>query len=94
MSFGISLYTPSGLEFFSTKSTTWSYVGSFVARANTTETRTFPALSLIGESIIQRSFLNSVPDNQEAYIHQCDRVGNDVRAYGGNVDTLVVVLAR
>ena len=94
MTFGISLYTADGKEFFSTKSSTWSYVGSFVANAGSTAQRTFDALNIISETIIQRSFLNSVPDSQEAIIHTCERNGNVVTAFAGNVDTLVVVLAR
>ena len=92
--FGISLFTPSGQKFFSTESTTWSYVGSFIAPANAAVSRTFDALSLIGETIIQRSFIDAPPGNQEAIIHSCTRIGNTITASGGNVCTLVVVMAR
>jgi len=92
--FGISLFTPSGHKFFSTESTTWNYVGSFIAPANASASRTFDVLSMISEVIIQRSFIDSPPGNQEAIIHICSRSGNTITASGGNVRTLVVVMAR
>ena len=92
--FGIQLFTPSGHTFFSTQSTMWSYVGSFIAPANAAVSHVFDALSLIGEVIIQRAFIDSPPGNQEAIIHTCTRNGNTITASGGNVRTMVVVMAR
>ena len=94
MSLGISLYTASGAKFFSTDSQTWNYIGSFIAPANATGTATFSTLSLMSEVIFQRSAVDNVPSNQEGYIHDVSRSGNDVTATGGTIRTLVVVLGR
>jgi len=94
MTYGIELFTPSGVKFFSTESTTWNFVGSFIAPANESADRTYNVLSLIGEVIMQRSFIGGVPDNQEAYIHNVSRSSNVITASSGNVATLIVVLAR
>jgi len=94
LSYGIELRTPTGKVFFSSVSTTWNYVWSGIVPANTIVSGTFNALSLINEVIVQRSFINSPPDSQEAIIHTVSRSGNTLTASGGNVGTLIVILAR
>lgn len=95
MSYGLEIRKPDGSKMFSTDDSTWNYVGHFIAPANQSVTQTFPSLSLAVEVITQRSFVGNPPDNQEAIIHQAQVLtGNQVRASGGTVATLVVVLAR
>lgn len=95
MSYGLEIRKANGSKLFSTDDSTWNYVGHFVAPAGQSITKTFPSLALASEVITQRSFVGNPPDNQEAIIHEVAPLsGNQVRAYGGSVSTLVVVLAR
>ena len=94
MTFGISIFNRQGQEYFSTRSSTWSFIGSFIARAGEAKTVRHDILRHANEVTIQRTFIDSPPDSQEAVIHLCERRGEEVVAYGGNVNTLVVVLAR
>jgi hypothetical protein len=94
MGYGIRLRNAAGVEFFNTDTITWNYVGSFIAEPNTTSSGWFPTLSLLNEVLIQTSFVDGVPGNQEAYVHGTSRSGNTVYAFSGNVRTLVTVLGR
>lgn len=94
----VSLYLPGFVPGFTTEDSNWSYIGSFIAAAGGDNSLTNAALSIVGQVQISRSLVNAAPDNQEAYIHNCTRVGNTVTAThgptSGTVATLVVVLAR
>ena len=94
MTFGISIRDRNGQEYFSTRSSTWSFIGSFIASANENKTVRYEILRHANEVTIQRTFIESPPNSQEAVIHLCERHGEEIVAYGGNVNTLVVVLAR
>lgn len=98
MSYGIRLRNPAGVEFFNTDTITWNYVGSFIANANNTSSQSFPILGSLNEVLIQTSFVDTAPGNQEAYIHSVGRSGTTVTAYSGSglgtVRTLVTVLGR
>lgn len=94
MSYGIKLRNAAGVEFFNTDTITWNYVGSFIAEANASNSASFSTLSLLNEVLIQTSFVDGVPGNQEAYVHSASRSGNTVTAVSGNVRTLVTVLGR
>lgn len=100
MAFGIALYKPDGTEFFSSESTTWNFVGSFVATKLTTVTMTFPDIAQYTTIIMQTSLVNSPPDNQEGNIHNITRSGNVITAAyvasprAGFVDTQIIVLGR
>lgn len=94
MTFGISIRDRNGQEYFSTRSSTWSFIGSFIAAPGETKVVRYGILRHANEVTIQRTFIESPPDSQEAVIHLCERRGEEVVAHGGNVNTLVVVLAR
>lgn len=93
-----SPYLPEFTPGFTTEDSNWSYIGSFIAPANGDNSLTNAALSIVSEVQIARYLVNAAPDNQEAYIHNCTRVGNTVTAThgptSGTVATHVVVLAR
>jgi hypothetical protein len=94
MSTGIQLFNANQKKFFDTESQTWNYVGSFIAPANGSATATYSTMSLMSEFIFQRSAVDNPPANQEGYIHDVSRSGNDVTASGGSIRTLVIVLGR
>lgn len=98
MAYGIRLRNAAGAEFFNTDTITWNYVGSFIAEPNTSWLQVFPILSSLSEVLIQTSFVDSPPGNQEAYVHSVSRSGNTVTASSlggiGTVRTLVTVLGR
>jgi hypothetical protein len=93
-----AFWVPDFIPGFTTEDSNWSYIGSFIAAAGGDNSLTNAALDIVGEVLISRSLVNADPDNQEAYIHNCTRVGNTVTAThgltSGTVATLVVVLAR
>lgn len=91
---GIELRTASGKVYFSTASQTWSYLGTLIAQPGQSATLNIPAISLVSEVIFQRSFIDSPPGNQEAYIHSVSLSGTTVVALNGNVRTLITVLGR
>jgi hypothetical protein len=94
MAHGLAIYNAQGVAFFSTESITWNFIGSFIAPANSAASAVFPSLSLMTEVLIQRQFIDAVPDNQAAYIHTAIRTGTTVSASGGVVQTLITVLGR
>ncbi len=94
MAYGLTLYNRNGVAFFSSESITWNFVGSFIAPAGGSASAVFPTLALMTEVIIQRQFMNSIPDSQAAYIHNASRSGTTVSASGGAVQTLITVLGR
>ena len=98
MGYGIRLRNAAGAEFFNTDTITWNYVGAFIADANTSWTQLFPILGSLNEVLLQVSFVDSAPGNQEALVHSVSRSGNMVTASSlggvGNVRSLVIVLGR
>ena len=94
MGYGILLRNAAGVEFFNTDTITWNYVGSFIAAPNSETSKEFVTLSFLNEVLIQTSFVDGVPGNQEAFVHSTRRSGNRIIASSGNVRTLVTVLGR
>lgn len=94
MATGIELYTASGVKYFSTETTTWSYIGSFIAVGGRSTSVNFPSIVLMGEVIFQRSIVDNLPVNQEATVHNVYRNGTLVTAQDGAVRTLIIVLGR
>lgn len=94
MTYGIALWNQSGTKFFDTTSQTWNYIGSFIAPANVNGSQTFSALAECSDAIMQRSLVDSVPNNQEGYLHTVTRSGTTISYSGGNVPTMIVVLGR
>ena len=91
---GIAIYNSVGEEYFSTASATWSFLGSFIAPASASATFSIPEISLVSEVLLQRTFVDSPPGNQEAFIHTASVSGTNVVAINGNVRTLITVLGR
>jgi hypothetical protein len=98
MSYGLELRNSNGDVFFSTESTTWNFLGSFIANANSQASTTISAINLVTDTLVQRLFVDQVPGNQEAYLHAVSISGTTVTAStgtsSGKVKTLVVVLGR
>jgi hypothetical protein len=100
MALGIALYRADGRKFFSTESTTWNYVGSFIAPKLTTKSMSFPDITQYTTIIIQTNLVGSPPSNQEGNIHNISKNGTTVTATyvasprAGFVDTQVIVLGR
>jgi hypothetical protein len=94
MAVGIQISDANGLAYFSTDTQTWSFIGSFIAPANTNSSVSFSTLSFVSEVIFQRGAVDSVPDNQAGYIHSVSRSGTTVSYSGGTIRTLVIVLGR
>ena len=94
MAVGIQISDANGLVYFSTATQTWSFIGYFIAPANTSGSVSFSTLSFVSEVIFQRSAVDSVPDNQAGYIHAVSRGGTTVSYSGGTIRTLVIVLGR
>lgn len=94
MAYGLTLYNASGVAYFSSETITWNFVGSFIAPAGSSCSFDFPLIASMTEVILQRQFVDSAPNNQEAYIHTVNRNGTAVSAFGGNVPTQIIVLGR
>jgi len=94
MAVGIQISDANGLAYFSTDTQTWSFIGYFIAPANTNSSVSFSTLSFVSEVIFQRGAVDSVPDNQAGYIHSVSRSGTTVSYSGGTIRTLVIVLGR
>lgn len=95
MAVGIQISDASGLAYFSTDTQTWSFIGYFIAPANTSGSVTFSTLSLMGEVIFQRGAVDGVPGSQAGYIHTVGYSGGTTVSYsGGAIRTLVIVLGR
>ncbi len=98
MSYGLELRNSNGDVFFSTESTTWNFLGSFIANANSQSYSTISALNLVTATLVQRLFVDQAPGNQEAYLHAVSISGTTVTAStgttAGKVKTLIVVLGR
>lgn len=98
MSTGVQLATSAGQVFFDSDHVMWNYLGSFIAPAGGGASLNIPAMSLCTNFLLQRSFVDSPPGNQEAYIHDVSYSGTTVyaatSATAGNVQTLVVVLGN
>lgn len=79
---------------FSSPDTTWNYLGYFVAPAGEEVTVQIPSAFLVNTIDIQRSYLNQPLARQESVIHKVSYSEAGFRAFGGAVDTAIIVLGR
>ena len=94
MTMGLQISNADGVVFFDTDTITWNFLGSFTASSSGATSANFPAISTVSETLVQLSFIDEAPGNQEAYNHNVSISGTTVTASGGNSKTLVVVLGR
>jgi hypothetical protein len=96
MAYGIELKTAEDYIFYSTELQTWNYLTSFTAAAGQTANYYVPQLQYITEFLVQRSALNNPPENQAGilHIHSINMNNYIATAYGGTVDTFIIILGR
>jgi hypothetical protein len=93
---GVELFNSAGVLTYSTKWTTWNFVGSFIVPAATPVRKDFDVLSLFNEKHYYRSFINTPLLAGESKVSNITFPGpTGVYSDGTNtVDILIVVLAR
>lgn len=94
MSTGLQIFNAQGTLLLDSQSVTWNFVSAVVAPANTAASASIDTHGVLTEFQVFRSFVNAIPDNQEAVAHSVSISGTEISATGGTVDTLVVVLGR
>lgn len=96
MAYGIELRNSDGSIFYSTELQTWNYLNSFTAAAGQTAYFYAPQIQYVTDIRIQRSALNNPPENQAGilHLHSINTNSYIVTAYGGTVDTFIIILGR
>lgn len=96
MAYGFILKDTSGVTIYDSTSVTWLQIGFFIASANVTTNKTFNDADQFSEVIVQQWFINTPPDNQEAYSHTVtlSNSNTNVSVSGGNQLQGILILGR
>ncbi len=96
MSYGFILKNSGGDTVYDSTSITWLQIGFFIAPANITTSKTYNDADQFSEVVTQQWFLNTPPDDQEAYAHIVTFSNNNtsVSVSGGNQAQGILILGR
>ena len=98
MAYGMEVKDSAGAIIFDSSTVTWIQVGFFTVTSGDTTTRVFPGAEQFSEIKTQQWFINTPPDNQEAFSHVLSIATNannvTVTPSVGNQTQGVLVLGR
>ncbi len=96
MAYGLKVKNAAGVTTYDSTTVTWLQIGYLNAPASVTTTQTFTDANQFSEVMAQQWFINTPPEDQEAYAHNVvfSNSNNTVTISGGNQTQGVLILGR